>query len=289
VQPSVTAPPINTFPKYYEVERIPSIVNSWGFGNLGVSEPFYTTINVEERCARIDVPSPHCGALWSRAFAHAIEASACCLHLRLLNTARRWGRQTLRLSRYIFLVHLPRQLYTRNTDSEITYQRTTMQLITSVFARITLVALTLSVPTDPNVFRSATIPTTAWDNTQTGKYHCEGKNVIQCENTIRGVCSVIGHCDSYCFTREQGTSCVDMGAPVVSASNDIVTIPNAPGLAPDTSLATRDASPQEDMDYTCSRNRSSVLICKYGFCSTDHYCGSGNECKDDCKCCRSVA
>ncbi|KAH9875189.1 hypothetical protein J1614_004679 [Plenodomus biglobosus] len=47
--------------------------------------------------------------------------------------------------------------------------------------------------------------------------------------------------------------------------------------------------PQEDKHYICSKDRTSVLICRYGFCSTDRYCnldGPGASCHDDCTCCK---
>ncbi|CBX93241.1 hypothetical protein IAQ61_008959 [Plenodomus lingam] len=46
---------------------------------------------------------------------------------------------------------------------------------------------------------------------------------------------------------------------------------------------------QENKHYVCSKDRASVLICRYGFCSTDYYCnikGSGSYCHDDCICCK---
>ncbi|KAI8934668.1 hypothetical protein NX059_008360 [Plenodomus lindquistii] len=49
------------------------------------------------------------------------------------------------------------------------------------------------------------------------------------------------------------------------------------------------ANSQDDPYYKCSKDRASILICQYGFCSTDHYCnldGPGALCQDDCICCK---
>lgn len=38
--------------------------------------------------------------------------------------------------------------------------------------------------------------------------------------------------------------------------------------------------------YECSNDQTRVLVCKYGFCSTDHYCRKGTKCSDKCACCK---
>jgi hypothetical protein len=46
--------------------------------------------------------------------------------------------------------------------------------------------------------------------------------------------------------------------------------------------------PAQPGTYECSNDRTGVLICRFGFCSTDHYCSSkkGESCHDDCACCK---
>ncbi|KAF2847766.1 hypothetical protein T440DRAFT_455861 [Plenodomus tracheiphilus IPT5] len=54
-------------------------------------------------------------------------------------------------------------------------------------------------------------------------------------------------------------------------------------------IKARTPIPEENKHKTCSKDRASVLICRYGFCSTDHYCnlhGVGDYCHDDCNCCK---
>jgi hypothetical protein len=153
-----------------------------------------------------------------------------------------------------------------------------MPLHTTALAGCGIVALAFSAP--------ATNPTAAWENTQTQNYHCAGKDVVRCETTAGGTCFAIEFCEAYCFNHKNGALCVDMGASsdVITAVNNVeTTIPRTPVSV----LAARDASSREDKHYTCSRNRASVLICRYGFCSTDYYCGSSDECKDDCLCCKT--
>lgn len=54
-------------------------------------------------------------------------------------------------------------------------------------------------------------------------------------------------------------------------------------------LAKKDVSDLEveaKTSYECSNDRTGVLVCKYGFCSTDHYCRKGTKCSDKCACCK---
>ncbi|KZM20940.1 hypothetical protein ST47_g7920 [Ascochyta rabiei] len=159
----------------------------------------------------------------------------------------------------------------------------------TVLAGLALVALALGAPADLGNPHSSTGSTTAWENTQTQEYHCEGNDIVRCETTPGGVCFAMDLCEAYCFHHDSGASCVDLGAPAVETSNNVeITARKTSISVTGVNVAARDASSQEDMHYTCSRNRASVLICKYGFCSIDHYCRSGNECKDDCSCCKSA-
>ncbi|KAF9698168.1 hypothetical protein EKO04_003570 [Ascochyta lentis] len=165
-----------------------------------------------------------------------------------------------------------------------------MRLTTTALAGLGLVALTLGAPADTGNPHSTIRSTTTWENTKTQKYHCEGEDVVRCETAPGGICLAIDLCEAHCFKHNSGASCVDLGVPVVFTSNDInVAVPKTSVLETSVKFAARDAAPQEDMHYTCSRNRASVLICKYGFCSTDHYCEGGNECNDDCNCCKSLS
>ena len=148
-----------------------------------------------------------------------------------------------------------------------------MRLTATIHAGLSLIALTLSAPAAISHFTIH--PTTARENTRTKKYRCDGRNLICCEITAGGTCFAADTCETYCFSHDHGASCVDMGKSVATTSNNI-----------DISIAARDTSPQENKHYTCSKDHTGVLICKYGFCSTDHYCKTYDECKSDCNCCR---
>lgn len=53
-------------------------------------------------------------------------------------------------------------------------------------------------------------------------------------------------------------------------------------------IKARILTPPGDEHFVCSKSRASVLVCRYGFCSIDHYCstnGVGSECSDTCACC----
>lgn len=172
--------------------------------------------------------------------------------------------------------------FDNNTDSS-----TTMLIYTIALASFGFTALVLSAPTDTS--RPTANPATAWEDTQTQKYHCEGKDVVRCETTVGGTCFAIDLCEVYCFDHDNGASCVDLNVPNdMTTSDDIdVTIPKAPASGSGTNVLPRDASAQKDEHLTCSRDRASILICRYGFCSSEKYCKSGDECKDECNCCKS--
>ncbi|EUC38989.1 hypothetical protein COCCADRAFT_81677, partial [Bipolaris zeicola 26-R-13] len=56
-------------------------------------------------------------------------------------------------------------------------------------------------------------------------------------------------------------------------------------------MAKKDALAFDDKEkkrYECSNDRTGVLICRYGFYSTDHYCKKGTRCSDRCACCLGV-
>lgn len=161
-----------------------------------------------------------------------------------------------------------------------------MQLTATVPTGLSLIALALSAPAA--ISHSTIDPTTAWENTQTKKYYCKGKNIIRCEIAVGGACFAADACEAYCFDHDNGASCVDMGKSVTTTLNNVeISTHKAPASGLEVKIAARDASPQENKHYTCSKDRTGVLICKYGFCSTDHYCKTYDECKDDCNCCRS--
>lgn len=147
-----------------------------------------------------------------------------------------------------------------------------MRLTTLLLAGLGLVALTSSTPVDTGSPHSVTGSTTFWENTQTQEYHCKGKDVIHCETTAGGTCIAMDPCEAYCFLHDNGAACVDMGEPPV--------IPKVPVSASEAKIAARDASSQKNEHNECSKDRTGVLICRYGFCSTDHYCKAGDECKD---------
>lgn len=153
---------------------------------------------------------------------------------------------------------------------------TIMQLFTTVLTGLALVACAFDAPADSGKPPSTTGPTTCWENTQMQKYHCESREVTRCETTAKGSCLTIDVCEEYCFNHDKGAACVDMGPPIVNAP-----APKVPTTARDIKVAARNASPQENKHYTCSQDRTGILICKYNFCSTDHYCKSGEECKDN--------
>lgn len=164
-----------------------------------------------------------------------------------------------------------------------------MQLTEAIVAGLGLVTLGWSQPTDAGgQSLSNGFPATFWKDTQTQSYHCVEKDIVRCPSTGSGGCPYIDFCEVHCFKHKEGAACVDMGAVIgeVPSDNEAPTRKD-PVSAEDLKVAARDASLQENKHYVCSKNRRSVLICRYGFCSTDHYCKSNEECKYESVSCES--
>ncbi|KAJ4989304.1 hypothetical protein SVAN01_05209 [Stagonosporopsis vannaccii] len=159
-----------------------------------------------------------------------------------------------------------------------------MQLIKTVLVGLGLVALALSTPTsaDGATFTSGP-PATTWQGTHMQRYHCVGKDVIQCETAAGGRCLAIDPCKLSCFERDKSALCISNG----EFNDNKKSIPGGPVPMADLKIAARKASPHENKHCICSKDRRGVLICKYGFCSTDQYCKSNEECKDESVSCES--
>lgn len=150
-----------------------------------------------------------------------------------------------------------------------------MRLTTILFSGLNLIALasTATVESVESAEPSSLDgPITFWRDTQTRKHHCDGRDVIRCETPRARVgegCITIDTCESFCFLHDNGAACVDMDAPLISK------------VPVSGKVAARAASPDEDEHNECSKDRTGVLICRYGFCSTDYYCKAGYECQDN--------
>lgn len=163
-----------------------------------------------------------------------------------------------------------------------------MQLVMTVLAWLGLIALALNAPTDMGNSRPTTGPTTYWENTDTQNYYCKGKGVVRCETIAGGTCFTVDLCEAYCSNHDKGAACVDMGEFIIDTFDNVKTIgPKVPVTASDDNVVARDASPQENKHYSCSQDYTSILICKYGFCSTDRYCKNGSKCTDGSLSCES--
>ncbi|KAJ4398628.1 hypothetical protein N0V91_010060 [Didymella pomorum] len=146
-----------------------------------------------------------------------------------------------------------------------------MQLTPILVSGLSLTALASSAPVEPSSTSSVTAPITFRQDTRTQKYRCAGRDVIRCETPraeVASVCIPIDTCESFCFLHDNGAACVDMGAPPV---------PKVPVSA---RIAARAASSEEHERNECSKDRTGVLICRYGFCSIGYYCKAGFDCQD---------
>ncbi len=160
-----------------------------------------------------------------------------------------------------------------------------MKLHNCVVAGLGLAVFALSAPADTSISSIDAVHT--WLNTQTQKYHCDNMSVIRCETTAGGTCFAIESCEAYCYDHNNGASCIDMVASrdTVTVSDDIdIPMPNL--KLPVAELVARTASREGKKHYTCSKDGTGVLLCRYGFCQTDHYCKAGEACSDGCNCCK---
>jgi hypothetical protein len=154
-----------------------------------------------------------------------------------------------------------------------------MQLITTILASLGVVIIALSTPAGAD---SATrMPPAIWLNTQVDLYRCEGKDVLRCGTETDSRCVNLGTCETYCYGDDVGVACVDIKEATENASDDSKTFQKCMRFRSgnQADVAQRYEHPAtEDKHYGCSKDLTSVLICKYGFCSTDHHCKNTELC-----------
>jgi hypothetical protein len=146
-----------------------------------------------------------------------------------------------------------------------------MQITPILLSGLDLIALASSASVKTGNPSSVAAPITFWRDTQTQKHHCDGRDIIRCETPeakVGGICTTIDTCESFCFIHDNGAACVNMGAPPM------------PKIPVSAKVTARAASSEENEHNECSKDRTGILICRYGFCSTDYYCKAGEECQD---------
>jgi hypothetical protein len=149
-----------------------------------------------------------------------------------------------------------------------------MQLITTILTSLGVVMLASSAPADAD---SATSLTSTWLNTQVHHYRCEGKDVTRCDTATDSGCVNLDTCETYCFGDDAGVACIDIKEE--TPSEDSKTLYRRGSSDNQAGVAHSYVHPAtEDKHYGCSKDLNRVLICKYGFCSTDHYCKTTEVC-----------
>lgn len=108
------------------------------------------------------------------------------------------------------------------------------------------------------------------------RYDCKGNDIHRCDSKGES-CKLHKHCEQGCFKLVGGATCVDKLPHSDKRETNAVKVVD---------LKARKDKPQENKYYICSSNGASVLVCRYGFCSTDHYCTDGAWCHGDCTCCK---
>ncbi|KAF2130832.1 hypothetical protein P153DRAFT_355654 [Dothidotthia symphoricarpi CBS 119687] len=124
----------------------------------------------------------------------------------------------------------------------------------------------------------AAVDLPVWRNIPGRSFHCDPKNnaVVSCR--VDDTCNLVKKCSDYNLSLQ----CLDNGMAVSCAETQLGGIDEVAMAG----IKARVAVPQENKKYICSSDRASILICRYGFCSTDKYCKKGAECWDDCTCCK---
>jgi hypothetical protein len=93
------------------------------------------------------------------------------------------------------------------------------------------------------------------------RYHCTRDQwIVLCPS--QGACSSVVECQVKCIENKLGAECADQKRDVA--------VPSA----------------KKKEHKECSNDHTGVLICRFGFCSTDLYCKRGESCHDDCACCK---
>ena len=155
-----------------------------------------------------------------------------------------------------------------------------MQLITATLSSLGVVMLAFSAPAGADSATSL-IPPAIWLNKQVYHYRCEGKDVNRCVTATDSGCVNLGTCETYCYGDNAGVACVDIKEATENASDDSKTFQKCIRVGSDNQadVAQWIGHPAtEDKHYDCSKDLNSVLICNYGFCSTNHYCKNTEVC-----------
>ncbi|KAE8853575.1 hypothetical protein HRS9122_00567 [Pyrenophora teres f. teres] len=135
----------------------------------------------------------------------------------------------------------------------------------------------------------ATLGTRSKYNDGRIRYKCYGiKVLIGCVGPLD--CPIIERCENWCISSGGGAGCAVNGheIPLYLLSNpdhlDKRQVDQINPFVPATGINKDDTATKKT--YECSNDHTGVLICHYGFCSTDHYCKKGTMCSDTCGCCR---
>lgn len=156
-----------------------------------------------------------------------------------------------------------------------------------VFAALGSVALALGASVDTRLPVPSFDPSLTCLTRKASRYHFKGRfDAFSVLNSPRSN-AARDDCDSPCSRRDNGDAYAEMSNGYVNSGDTKLTdarptnsMTEANGVALDTSLG-------EKGYYICSTDRTGVLICNYGFCSTDHYCGNDKECSDDSASCET--
>ncbi|KAI1514242.1 hypothetical protein Ptr86124_006872 [Pyrenophora tritici-repentis] len=168
-----------------------------------------------------------------------------------------------------------------------------------------MVALAGTLPAhDPEEFRFS------YRNDGLNVYECNKNDLMVC--TKPQVCAIIEKCEKSCIFNSDGADCIRKGEinydflayyyehPELDMNIHIDPNENWESKKP-ASPEKRQSSGQTNQlissginkddtvtekTYECSNDHTGVLVCQYGFCSTDHYCKKGIRCSDNCSCCR---
>jgi hypothetical protein len=124
-----------------------------------------------------------------------------------------------------------------------------MQITPVLLSGLGLIALASSTSVKTGNPSSVAAPITFWQDTQTQKHHCDGRDIIRCETPrakVGGTCITIDTCESFCFIHDNGAACVNIGAPPM------------PKIPVSAKVTARAASSEENEHNECSKDRTGV-------------------------------
>ena len=163
-----------------------------------------------------------------------------------------------------------------------------MRLIAAILVALSSVALAPDAPVSTHDPVFCVKPSLLGFRVKTSEHYCEHSAYELYDSSSSESSSELHICDASCHRRYNGVVNINMGGSTVKTECSYSFDSKLPTSMSGANLVDQDISPGEDKHYICSTDRTGILICRYGFCSTDRYCRRDEECSGDSASCESL-